>query len=300
VAAIRRNSPRASIVIAILTTTPCAAQGPPQQTIDIRNVDLHLSDAILFHARSLRGEMIRTSPSAPATLDDPRSYRIRVTSGTVAMTGDDLTAFLNGVVFAYPGSPLKNLRVEIDSGSLLQTGTLHKIVDINFRMRADVSVTPDGRIRVHPTKMTDQKLMHTLGLHMNDMIDVKHAKGVTIDQDDILIEATASLPPPAIDGRLVDIHIEGNQLVERFIGDSSTAADSTHPGSVHVRGGRLRFGRLTMDSADVLIVSANPHGAFDLSLPHYEEQLVAGYSQITPTMGLVAHLGRYVSSHATH
>jgi hypothetical protein len=259
-----------------------------------------LSDAVLLRTRALHGDLIRTSPSTPASLDDPHSYRIHVTSGTVAMTGDDLTSFLNGVAFAYPGSPLKNLRVEIDSGSLLQTGTLHKIVDINFRMRADVSVTPDGRIRVHPTKMTDQKLMHTLGLHMSDMVDVKHAKGITIDKDDILIEATALLPPPAVDGRLVDVHIEGHELVERFAGDSVPAVDSTRPGSVQFHGGRIRFGRLSMDNADLLIVSANPHGAFDLSLPHYAEQLVAGYSQLTPTMGLVAHLGRYAPSPAGH
>jgi hypothetical protein len=259
-----------------------------------------LSDAVLLRTRALHGDLIRTSPSTPASLDDPHSYRIRVTSGTVAMTGADLTSFLNGVVFAYPGSPLKNLQVSIDSGSLIQTGTLHKVVDIGFRMRAEVSITPDGRIRVHPIKMTDQKLMHTLGLHMSDMVDVKHAKGVTIEKDDILIEATALLPPPAVDGRLVDAHIEGNALVERFAGDSATAIDSTQPGAVHFRGGRLRFGHLTMDNTDLLIVSANPHGAFDLSLPHYAQQLVAGYSQITPTMGLVAHLGRYVSSPAGH
>jgi len=167
-------------------------------------------------------------------------------------------------------------------------------------MRADVSVTPEGHIRVHPIKMTDQKLLHTLGLHMGDLIDVSHVRGVTIDKDDILIDAAAILPPPAIDGRLVDAHVEGNVLVERFVGDSATAADSTHPGSVHVRGGRLRFGRLTMDSADVLIVSADPRGILDLNLPHYAAQLVAGYSQMTPTMGLVAHLGRYVSPHAPH
>jgi hypothetical protein len=135
---------------------------------------------------------------------------------------------------------------------------------------------------------------------MSDLVDVRHARGLTIDKDDILIEATALLPSPAVDGRLVDVHVEGNELVERFAGDSVPAVDPTRPGFVQFRGGRLRFGRLSMEHTDLLIVSADPHGTFDLNLPHYAEQLVAGYSRTTPTMGLVAHLGRYVSSHAPH
>ena len=269
------------------------------QTLEIRNVNLHVSDSVQLRVRGLRGDVLRTSPATPATLDDPRSFRIRVTAGTIAMTGEDLSGFLNAVVFAYKGSPIHNLQVDIDSGSLIQTGTLHKVIDIKFRMRANVSLTPDGRIRVHPTHMTDQKLLHTLGLHMSDLIDVRHARGLTIDKDDLILDALSLLPPPAIDGRLVDVHVENQQLIERFAGDSAPV-DTTQAGYLHFRGGRLRFGRLTMNGTDLQIVSTEPHGTFDVNLPHYNQQLVAGYSRNTPTGGLIAHLGRYVSSHAAH
>jgi hypothetical protein len=270
------------------------------QTVEMRNVNLHLSDAVLLRVRDLRGEVVRTSPSKPATLDDPQSFRLRVSSGTVAMNGDDLASFLNAVVFSYPGSPLKNLRVQIDSGALIQTGTLHKVIGIKFRMRANVGIEPDGRIRVHPTHMTAQKLVHSIGLHMSDLVDVRHAKGLTIDKDDVILDATGLLPPPAVDGKLVDVHVEGNELVERFAGDPAPAVDSTKPGFIHFVGGRLRFGRLTMSSTDLMIISTDPHGTFDVNLPHYAEQLVAGYSRNTPKGGLVAHLGHYVSPHAAH
>jgi hypothetical protein len=271
-----------------------------QQTIEMRHVDLHLSDTVLLHVRELRGQMIQSRSDVVPSLDIPASYRIRVLSGTVSMTGDELTPFLNDVVFSYKGSPLKNLQVTTDSTGIVVTGTLHKVVDIGFRMRGDVSVTPDGHIRIHPTKTTDQKLMHTLGMHMSDLVDVQHARGLRLDKDDIILDAVAALPPPAVDGRLVDVHVEGNALVERFAGDSAPAGDSTQAGFVKIRGGRLKFGRLLMSNTDLTIVGPDPHGVFELSLPQYATQLVAGYSQLTPTMGLIAHLGRYVSPHAAH
>lgn len=293
----------------MLITGPALAQGASVllfllalqvQTVEIRNVNLRVSDSVLLRVRDLRGQVMRMSPATPTTLDDPGSFRIRVTSGTIAMTGEDLGAFLNANVFAYPGSPIHDLHVEIDSGSLIQTGNLHKVIDIKFRMRASVSLTPDGRIRVHPTHMTDQKLLHTLGLHMSDMVDVRHARGLAVEKDDIIVDALSLLPPPTVEGRLVDVHIDGDRLIERFAGDSTPAVDTTQAGYLHFVGGRLRFGRLIMSGADLKVVSADPHGPFDVNLPHYEQQLVAGYSQTTPTGGLIAHLGRYVSSHAPH
>lgn len=272
----------------------------PVQTVEMRNVNLHVSDSVLLRVHELRGEVVRSSPATPATLDDARSFRIKVTSGTIAMTGEDLGGFLNANVFAYPGSPIHDLHVVIDSGAVIQTGTIHKVVDIKFRMRADVSLTPDGRIRVHPTHMTDQKLLHTLGLHMSDLVDVKHARGLTVDKDDIIMDALSLLPPPAVDGRLVDVHVDGNQLIERFAGDSAPAIDTTQGGYLHFRGGQLRFGRLSMSGTDLLVEAKESRGTFEVNLPHYNQQLVAGFSTTTPTGGLIAHLGRYVSPNAPH
>ncbi len=45
------------------------------------------------------------------------------------------------------------------------------------------------------------------------------------------------------------------------------------------RHGVLRFGKLTMDDTDLMIVDANAKDPFDFFLDHYNTQLVAGYSQ---------------------
>src|SRR5436309_1512618 len=69
--------------------------------IAMREVNLHIDDTHVMHVRELHGEVQTTHSGAVPFLDDPSSFRIRVTSGTVDLTGPDLAALLNGYVFAY-------------------------------------------------------------------------------------------------------------------------------------------------------------------------------------------------------
>jgi hypothetical protein len=52
------------------------------------------------------------------------------------------------------------------------------------------------------------------------------------------------------------------------------------------RGNRLRFGKLTMNDADMILIDMDPKDPFDFYLDHYREQLSAGYTKITPNFGL--------------
>ena len=56
------------------------------------------------------------------------------------------------------------------------------------------------------------------------------------------------------------------------------------------RGGTIRFAKETMVNAEAQFVDAHPEDAFDFSLAHYHDQLVAGYSKNAPAGGLVAYL----------
>jgi hypothetical protein len=59
------------------------------------------------------------------------------------------------------------------------------------------------------------------------------------------------------------------------------------------RGGVLRFGKLTMTDADLMIVDADPHDPFEFFLDQYNRQLVAGYEQNAPDHGLIMHMPDY-------
>ena len=59
---------------------------------------------------------------------------------------------------------------------------------------------------------------------------------------------------------------------------------------MYYRGGLLKFGKLTMEDTDLLLVDANQKNPFDFSPLEYNRQLVAGYSKNTPSHGLVVHM----------
>jgi hypothetical protein len=68
---------------------------------------------------------------------------------------------------------------------------------------------------------------------------------------------------------------------------------------MYYRGGVLRFGRLTMTDADLLIVDADPSNPFDFFLDHYNDQLVAGYSKNTMSKALISVWPDYRTAAAT-
>ena len=56
------------------------------------------------------------------------------------------------------------------------------------------------------------------------------------------------------------------------------------------KGGTVRFGKLTMTDTDLELVDSQPADPFDFSIDRYMQQLVAGYSKMTPKGGLCAHV----------
>ncbi|HET7456207.1 MAG TPA: hypothetical protein VFJ74_01045 [Gemmatimonadaceae bacterium] len=278
-----------------------AAVAPPDDDrlwIEMRNVDLHVDERAVIHVRSLRGEVLSTHAGEPATLDDPRSFSIRVTSATIALDGDGLSALLNEQAFAYPGAPLRRLRTRIAAPHVVQRGILHRGVDLPFEITGAVSLEPDGRVRLHPVRTRilgadGDKLLRAFGLHLDGLIDLRKARGVSVRGNDLLLAPTLILPPPAIAGRLRAIRVEGSLLVQEFerladdsVFDGGARPDSAAPNFVDFRGGRLRFGRLTMTRTDLQIVDADSRDPLDLYLARYSRQLVAGTSRTLPNDGL--------------
>jgi hypothetical protein len=266
--------------------------------VEMRNVDLHIDAHAVMRVRSLRGEVIPTEPGSMAWLDKPASFRIRATGGVVALDGAGITALLNEIAFNYPGAPIKDLRVRIEDGSVVQKGTLHKGVNIPFEMWAVPVLQPDGRLRLHPQRLRifsvdGLKLMHALGLHLSSMMDLSKAHGASVKGDDIYLDPLAIIPPPMVIGHLASVRIDHDLLVQEFTStpDDSMFGTFVRPDSgsrnfIYFRGGQLRFGKLTMTDTDLLIHDADERDPFDLYLAEYNRQLVAGHTKNLPDYGL--------------
>lgn len=79
-------------------------------------------------------------------------------------------------------------------------------------MVGDVSATPDGKIRIHPTQIkvahvTVKGLMKLFGLDTANVVDTKNTRGVQVDDNDIILDPTAMLPPPAMRGRISGVRV---------------------------------------------------------------------------------------------
>ncbi len=279
--------------------TSVAAPADSILWIEMRNVDLHIDAKNAMRVRSLQGQVV-TKPGVIAWLDDPTSFRIRATSGEVALDGAAISALLNEVAFNYPGAPITGLQVSIENGSVVQRGTLHKGVAIPFRMWSVPQMQPDGRLKLHPDRLiilgvNGLSLMHALGLHLDNMMNLSKARGVTVKGDDLYLDPLAIIPNPVVEGKLKSVRIEGPYMVQEFfhtaddtIFGSFVRADPAVKNFIYFRGGSLRFGRLTMSDADLLIRDADEHDPFDLYFAEYNRQLVAGHSNTLPNHGLRA------------
>ena len=306
VAAAGQGGPRAS---AATSTAPATTQaGPivpavdsaPRTWLEMKNVHLRVADNAVVGVRRLRGEVIPTERGGSALLDSTRSFSIRITSGTVALASADLGVILNRFVFGYKGSPLRGLKVHTSGDQLVQTGIMRKGVDLKFEITSSLSLTDSGLIRLHPTKVrvlgvNGQSLLHALGLKLDDLLDLSGSAAARVKGDDIYLDPTKILPPPAISGRLASVRVEGDALVQEFVqlpDDSLFAgyarADSTAPNYLFFRGGRLRFGRLEMRDTELQILDLDPSDPFDLFLAEYNKQLTAGYSRTSPNLSLRA------------
>lgn len=280
----REPKPRAVIDVPADTVT----------SVQMQNVDFYVDPQIPLHITRLSGTMMSRS-RGPVMFDDKRSFVIRVTAAEAGLTGPALSALLNKYVFNYPGSPITNLRVTVSGNEIIQKGTLHKVGALPFEIRASLSVTPDGRIRLHPTRteiigLHVDRLMNGLGLPLSKIIDLSKAKGATVSGNDIFLSPTAVIPPPEIQGHVTAVRVENNLVIMTFGSPASTpmiaVPDTSAHNYMYYKGGTLQFGKLMMLDADMFITDLDPADPFHFDLDRYKPQLVAGYSRTLQSGGL--------------
>jgi hypothetical protein len=262
----------------------------------MRHVDFYVDPEVVLHIRRLDGTM-RSKDGGPIIFDDKKSFIITLDHAEVGLTGADLTALLNKFVFGYKGSPLSHLHLRTEGDHIVQSGRLHKGIDLPFEMTATMDVTADGLIRIHPTKtkilgVNGDKLMHAFGLSLEKLIDLKGATGATVHGNDLFLDPARILPPPTIEGRMTSVHVEGDEVVQVF---GSADARARHPlvppdtsarNYMFYKGGTLRFGKLLMLDAEMQIVDLDSSDVFKFDLARYSQQLVAGYERTLSDQGL--------------
>jgi len=266
----------------------------------MKNVDFHLTDRIIVHITTLDGQLTPSHGNMPV-FDDKESFSLDVDSANISVSTVALSNDLNDFVFSKPDAPLKKLTVTARGNELVLKGILASKGGIPFETDGTVTATPDGQIRVHTVKVRAlhlpvKGLMDLLGLDIAKMIDTKKVNGVSADKDDLMLDPQQLLPPPQMRGHLASIRIENGEIVLVFENPETKRRrpiiSSTCGGRnfQSFKGGTIRFGKLTMNDADLELIDSDPTDPFDFSMDHYKDQLVSGYAKMTRQGGLCMHM----------
>jgi hypothetical protein len=125
---------------------------------------------------------------------------------------------------------------------------------------------------------------------MAKLINTRKTRGITVEDNDLILDPTLMLPPPRMRGRITAVRIQGDEIIQTFGKGSGAPAQSPRSNYMAYRGGVLRFGKLTMTDTDMRLIDADPTDPFDFFPDHYSEHLVAGYSKTTAAGGLLVYM----------
>ena len=273
--------------------------GEAETQVEMVNVNIHLDPELILHIRYLTGKFLSTRKGQPPTFDDKLSYIVAIDTGEVGVSMASMTHAMNTYVFGEPDAPLKNLQLNSEGNQIRQKGTLRKGIGIPFEMVGTVSATPDGKIRIHSTEMKVahvpvKGLLKLFRLDMAKLINTRKTRGVSVDDNDIILDPARMLPPPQMRGRITAVRVQGDEIIQIFGKDArNSATEQPRSNYMAYRGGILRFGRLTMNNVDMQLIDADPTDPFDFFPDHYNDQLVAGYSKTTASGGLRVYMPDY-------
>lgn len=295
--------PTNSAVINVNRSESTPAESAPAPNVqgvktEMRNVMFHLMPRAAAHLQVLTGELWPVEKNALVVFDDKTSFEVRVSNGTISITPAALTDIMNSYVFAKNDAPLKDLSVSTDQGKLIIKGKLHSKGDIPFGTAGTLSVSDDGRIRVHTEKVTALKipvkgLMGLFGVELASVVNTSKIAGIDTDKNDLMMDLGSLLPPPHIRGKLTAVRIEPNAIVTTYGDGGKSLPPREDTSYMAFSGSRVQFGKLVMDPTDLTVLDVEGKGTLEWDQDHYKEQLEAGYSKITPTFGLRAYARNY-------
>ena len=234
--------------------------------------------------------MVRTHPDVNPTFDDPESLFLDIRTGVIRANIGDIGIFLNAGGVA--DSPLKNITLLADGDQIKLKGTLRKLISLPVELLGSITATSDNRIQLHVNKLSVLKiplkgLMGGLNISVSDLFHPKGIPGIEVSGNDVFFSTLKLLPPPHIHGQLSKVRVVSPDIEEVYgnAEDTVTRVEQWR-NFLRLNDGTIDFGKLTMHHVDLIMVDLSDDAWFDLDLNNYQNQLVNGYTRMTPQAGL--------------
>lgn len=239
----------------------------------------------------LDARMYPTHKGVNPSFDEPDSFDLNIEDGMIGVDLSGLSNLLGSDVLK--GSHLTNVKLSSKGQQVKLNAILHKVVPVPIEMLGDVAASPDGRIQIHVAKLDIlgipvKGLLTKLHVEAADLVNTGEAKGVQVSGNDVYLDPNDLLPPPHNIGKIKGVHIaKSGDLVMEY-GDAREDLRELRKwrNFMRLRGGTIDIGKLTMRDADVFLIDTSGDKWFEFDLAHYQEQLVNGYTEVTPTAGL--------------
>jgi hypothetical protein len=267
------------------------------------NVTFRFSDAVMVEIKSLNGVLVPLGKNEFPVFDDKTSFNLRISTAEIAIDSSNLASLLNTYVFAGPHSSLTELSVIVEKGHLKVKGKLHDKGAIPFEMEGILSPAPEGKLRLHSEKIKAlhvpvKGLIDLFGIDLGGLIKEGKVPGIEAQADDLILDLERILPPPHIEGKVASVRIEGDKIIQIFGDSGANSVKNIRSGNyIAFKNSRLRFGKLVMSDADMILIDVAPRDPLDFFLDHYKEQVAAGYTKITPDFGLRVFIKDYNKLH---
>jgi hypothetical protein len=272
-------------------------EAKPQQNTDgsvrvsMHNVKYRFAESVSVQVNYLNGAFVPVGDHTMPVADDKNSFKIHIDTAEIAINPQDLANLLNQFVFSRPGSPLSGISVTmLPNEHLSVKGRLKDKGNIPFETQGALVAAADGKLRLRAEKVKALKipvkgLMDALGIEVDNLIKSGQVPGVAADGNDLIFDLEQMLPAPRIEGRVTNVRVEANTIVQNF-SDGSNAKDAKilpkFQGNYMVlRGNSIQVGKLTMQDCDIVVFDMDPADPLDFFLDRYREQLAAGYTKIS-------------------
>jgi hypothetical protein len=282
-------SAASTVTLPSVTTTPATPESAPT-AVYAHNLMLRKGPDFRIYVRWLRGNMVRTRRDVNPTFDDPESFFLEIKTGVIRANIGDIGNFLNAGGVA--NSPLREITLLADSDQIKLKGTLHKLISMPVELLGTVAASPDHRLQVHVTKLSVLKIplkgiLGGLHISVSDLFHPKGIPGVEVSGNDIFFDTLKLLPPPHIHGELTKVRVVSPDI-EEIYGNAEGAVTRVEQwrNFLRLNDGTIDFGKLTMHHVDLTMVDLSNDAWFDLDLNNYQNQLVNGYTRMTPEAGL--------------
>lgn len=288
------TEPPASIASAppVSNTVKQASAASDSAPTDVyaHNLMLRKGPSFRFYVRWLHGQMARARRNVNPTFDDPESFFLDIKTGVLRANVGDINNYLN--TEGLRNSSLKNVTLSGDGNQIKLRATLHKVVSLPIELTGTISAIPDNRIQIHVTKLNVLKvpfkaLLGVFHVTVSDLFQTKNLPGIQVSGNDILFDTQQLLPPPHIRGHLTTVRVVNPDL-EEIYGNAQDDVERVEQwrNFLRLKGGTIDFGKLTMHQVDLIMIDISKDPWFDLDLANYQEQLVNGYTRMTPQAGL--------------